>query len=177
MFIPYIIIIDNFGCAVEEKFKKDADSLPNVGSPVKTFYDETFSFYNVSCLKNDNNEILLVVDNKLQVVSEDVVISKIKENVSKLINQAYNTGCVDFLSDARSDSLLKCATDGFKKYYNLDIQLFKEDFSAKKYQEIQNELIVYSNASEDALFINKFLSALNTIMALDENKMIRINIA
>ena len=169
MLVPYIIVIDNFGCAIEEKFKQEADSLSKVGEPITTFCNEIFSFYNVSGLKNDNNESLLVIDNKLQIISYDMIVEKIRENVAKLINQAYNSDSIDLLSDSRSDSLLKCATDGFKKYYDLDIQLYKEDFSAKKYKDIQNELIIYSNVSNDTLFINKFLSALNTVMAMDES--------
>ena len=168
MFIPYIIVIDKSGWATEEKFKKEVGNLPKVGEPIKTFYDELFIFHNVSGLKNENNESLIVINDKLQVVSSDMIVEKIKDNINKLINQAYNSESISFTSDARSDSLLKCATNGFKKYYDLDVKLFKEDFSAKKYQTIQNELIIYSNASDDSLFVNKFLSALKTVMAMDK---------
>lgn len=186
MFVSYILVLSEKGYVQETKFKKEIEYLPVQGEPIVSFYEEVAPFYNFAGLRNEDNEGLLMIDNKLEALSEAQALFKLQDSLQRYVAMIEATDCINLKGSSRGPSHL----EELKQALNLGLSMsfkvnsdFDADvnsiassnlanntvFDATEYKKIHNELILYGNICSQGVYsmMHCMVKAVNTLLADD----------
>jgi len=165
--VVYISSKTQLGYFVQHKYLKemDLDNPPLKNEKVKTFYDESVIFLNIADGRG------LIVDGKFVELSDEDIKLRTKELAKKFFNLATSSSYEywDTKRDSSSQSLKEMLKEAIEKRYNIKLEAESVVFSVEKYQEVQNEWIVFSAEldSANSFFTKKLVAGINTILALE----------
>lgn len=167
MNVLYILALSNNGYAFETKFLNESKILPKVGEKVKNFYDEVFTFFDVSNLLDVDDTPLLMIDDVLTRVPRETIDAKIKDNIQKYFNLLYNSETIDLLEE--NNVFLEELIEKTKVHYDIPIiKLNKKSFDFKDYIATYNQLERFKClSSQSPLFLTKLLAGCNTILGMN----------
>lgn len=178
MFVSYILVLSEKGYVRETKFKKEIEYLPVQGEPIISFYNEIAPFYNFSNLRNDNDDGLIMVDNKLEAFSEAQAREKLVHTLEQYVTMLDTIQCIDLKDSSRGwpshlDELKEALALGLNMSFNsqekFDDNNSIEVFNEKEYKRLHNELILYSSICQSPIYslIHCMLQGVNTLLARD----------
>jgi hypothetical protein len=178
MFVPYILVTSPKGYVRETKFKKEIEYLPVQGEPIVSFYNEIAPFYNFSNLRNDNNEGIIMVDNKLEALSEAQAHEKLVHTLEQYVSMIEATQCINLKESSRDwpshlEELKEALALGLDMKFNNQAQ--SDDtkpmvvFNNEIYKQLHNELILYSSICESPIYslMHCMVKGVNTLLADD----------
>lgn len=167
--IPYGLVKNEEGYLKEVVIILDLDNLPIVGQPIDV-NGKTYEFYNLSRYEKNPNKYALIINGELTKVSKKETIPRLKELVTSLVQLAESSDSQNLAHKRGTDlSELEVIKLALKTKFSLKVETSSEAFSEKKYQDIQNELVMYNNVMDKPVhdFINNLIYGFNTILAVE----------
>lgn len=97
LYVNYILCKTPDGLYADHKFRNelDLDEIKKNNGMIKTFYDETFPFINVTSTESTNGNIVTVKDGQFQETTKKDLESNVHMYLQTMINQAHAAEYID----------------------------------------------------------------------------------